>query len=200
MRVLTTPGWMSGTDDAATAMPEDADAEMARRALVDRGAFLDLYNRYVVAVERYAAARVGRSDVDDIVSATFTRALARIDSFRPGRGSFSAWLFTIERNLIADQWRSVSRARGIEGREHSAASERSPEALAVAAEDAHEVRLALAQLTRDQQDALALRYAADLPFADIARVMRKSESAVKMLVQRGLQALRRDLKETANHE
>lgn len=71
---------------------------LARR---DPTAFLPLYDRYAQRLERYVLATLGsREDAEDVVSAAFMQAIARIDTFDPERGSFAAWLFTIARNLV----------------------------------------------------------------------------------------------------
>lgn len=168
------------------------DAELARAAAGDHQAFIALYDRYVHSIERYVAARTGSSDVEDVVSATFTRALNRIDSFRPDRGSFAAWLFAIARNAAIDQYRDGYRSVPFQPTFEIASRAPGPEAVALTNERGREVRAALKELTIDQQDALALRYAADLPFAAVAQALDKSEPATKMLVQRGLHSLRRE--------
>jgi RNA polymerase sigma factor (sigma-70 family) len=168
------------------------DAELARAATRDHHAFVTLYDRYVHLIERFVAARTGSSDVEDVVSATFTRALNRIDTFRPDRGSFSAWLFAIARNAAIDQYRDHARSVPFQPTYEVASRAPGPEAVALTNERRREVRAALKELTADQRDALALRYAADLPFAAAAQALGKSEPATKMLVQRGLHALRRE--------
>lgn len=179
---------------------DDDDAALARAARADRQAFLTLYDRYVGAVERYIAARTGSSQVDDLVSVTFTRALAGIHTFRPERGTFTAWLFTIARHAVADHYRQSVHSARLDDPAQLAAGALGPEALAVAEEERQCVRNALRELTPDQRDALALRYAAELPFAAVARALGKSEPAAKMLVQRGLQALRRQYEKDASHD
>ena len=45
---------------------------------------------------------------DDLVQETLTRALANIDSFRPGT-NMAAWLFTILRNQFRSEYRKRRR-------------------------------------------------------------------------------------------
>ncbi|MGI8968754.1 MAG: RNA polymerase sigma factor [Chloroflexota bacterium] len=179
---------------------EDEEAQLARTAVHDREAFLTLYDRYVVVIERYVTVRGGSSDVEDMVSITFSRALARIESFHPERGSFAAWLFAIARNAVADHYRESARSTHYEPGLLAPAPQLGPEAAAIANEDAQWMWAALEALTPDQRDALALRYAGDLPFAVVAHILGKSTPAAKMLVQRGLHALRRYYERDQAHD
>src|SRR5947209_14924385 len=91
---------VSATD--GTSAPE-RDEALALAARQNRDAFLALYGRYVGRIERYVLARApNSSDVEDLVSIVFMRALARIHQFQPSRGTFAAWLFTIARNTATD--------------------------------------------------------------------------------------------------
>ncbi|MDQ2744301.1 MAG: RNA polymerase sigma factor [Chloroflexota bacterium] len=188
---------MDGIDAVAVSdvVGEDSDALLARAASHDRKQFAKLYDRYVDRIERYVLVRTGRaSDVDDIVSTTFMRALTNIHTFHRQRGTFAGWLFTIARNVVSDHQRALRHLSESEAADHLD-TRPGPEMAALHAEEAAAVRRALLRLTHEQRDALALRYASELSFANVGQAMGKSEAAAKMLVQRGLQALRQQLEE-----
>jgi RNA polymerase sigma-70 factor (ECF subfamily) len=170
-----------------------SDAELA--ASHDRAAFLELHDRYVSRIERYVAAHTLSVDVEDIVSTTFERALARRSTFKPSRGTYASWLFRIARNAIADSYRARARHSGPGPERIDEDRDTHPEQWVLAGEDRARVRRALRELTEEQRAALALRYAAGLPFGEVARALGKTEPAAKKLVQRGLRALRRLLEE-----
>jgi len=175
---------------------EDSDAVLAREARDDRQQFVKLYDRYVDRIERYVLARTGRtSAVDDLVSATFMRALINIHTFHHRRGTFAGWLFAIARNIVSDHQRALRRLSGSEPADQID-SRPGPEMTTLRNEEAAAVRAALLRPTPDQREALALRYTGELAFAEVGQAMGKSEAAAKMLVQRGVQALRRQLEET----
>lgn len=170
------------------------DRELALRARTHDRAFLELYDRYAERVERYAGARIGnRADVEDVVSAVFTAAFTRIETFDPARGTFGAWLFGIARNTINMHLRSAAHHLDRLESEEPAGNEPTPEDAAIGTELARAVRTAMACLTDDQRHAIALRYLGELSFAEVAQALDRSEGATKMLVKRGLEALRRAL-------
>ena len=56
-----------------------------------------------------------------------------------------------------------------------------------------ELRQALAELTTEQQEVLALRFGFGLPIKEVAETVNKSEGSVKMLQVRAIAALTRRL-------
>jgi RNA polymerase sigma-70 factor, ECF subfamily len=175
--------------------PENADDEdLARRASGDRSAFIPLYDRYAARMERYVLARVGHAhDAEDIVSAVFLRALSRINTFDPSRGTFANWLFGVARNAVAAHFRRLSVAPTAAANFERMDEEMNTEISVILGERDARVRTAMRSLTHDQKDALALRYLGELSIAETAAQLDKSEAAIKMLVKRGLESLRRQL-------
>ena len=56
------------------------------------------------------------------------------------------------------------------------------------------LRNAIRKLTHDQSDVITLRFIAEMPINQVAKVLKKSEGAVKMLQTRALQALNKMMK------
>ncbi|MGH2357197.1 MAG: RNA polymerase sigma factor, partial [Candidatus Limnocylindria bacterium] len=67
------------------------------------------------------------------------------------------------------------------------------EALSLRGEEIRELRQAIRQLTPDQQEALALRYAAGLSADEAAHVMGRRAGTVRGLTFRAIETLRRRL-------
>ena len=175
----------------------DVNTEQIRRAQTgDAQVLSELYERYYQGIFRYLYYRVGdRQIAEDLTSEAFIRMLRFIAGFHPPAAMFQSWLFQITRNLAIDHYRKTS------GREHLALEERMTSAnldLDRTVEQnltSESLRLALDRLTEDQRDVIVMRFVAEMPLAQVARALHKSEDAVKGLQRRALLALRRILSE-----
>lgn len=186
----------AGIGAAVTVQDDASDEELARAAQAGQQCFLLLYERHVARVQRYVFSQVAHTaEVEDLVSTIFFRALTRINTYQPQRGSFNAWLFAIARNAVLDHRRLTLHRRlvPLEAADGVPEPRPGPEDLAVQRERRDTVRRAFDACTPEQRDALALRYLAELSFAEVAAALGKSEPAAKMLVHRGLEALRHEL-------
>jgi len=162
----------------------------------DREAFAQLYDAYVDTVFRYVLVRVGhRPLAEDLTSETFIRALRRIDTFAWQGRDIAAWFVTIARNLIADHVKSA-RFRF----EVSTADMRDADRGVDAPDDEVLARLrderlveAIKGLGPDQAECITLRFLQGLSLADTAKVLGKSEGAVKQLQLRATRSLRKAL-------
>lgn len=169
------------------------DATLAAAAKGDYAAFDALYRRYVTRVYRYCYIQCGNEqDAEDLTAQTFLAALESIGRYRE-RGAFAAWLFTIARRKCHDYHRGHYRhpQEGLEelaGRPNAQAPD--PERHSLHATVLECVKRRLPQLSADRQEVVRLRYWAGLSTAETAAVMRRSKSAVKMLLLRAIDDLR----------
>jgi RNA polymerase sigma-70 factor, ECF subfamily len=173
----------------------DSDHDLLVRAREDRGAFGELYERYVDRIYAYLLYRTGSpQDAEDLTQRVFSRALAFIETHEVAVGSIGGWLFTIAHNLLANERRT--RARRPSAPLEAAANAADPTVITEGIEtqeDARAVRRAIARLSAERQDLIVMKYAAGLSNAEIGRALGKTEGAVKALLRRTLAALRREL-------
>jgi len=166
------------------------ETQLAREALTDADAFAQLYRRNVTRVYRYHMAHTGDAkDAEDLTSQTFMAALEGLASFR-GEAPFAAWLMG-----IASRKRALFfRGRRLELSLDAAADIPAPglltEQLAGRRIQLESIVRALRQIHPDRAEAIILFYFSGLSHAESARLLGKTEAAVKMLVSRGLQDLR----------
>ena len=158
------------------------------------GAFERLYAEHVQALYAFISYRTGdRVLAEDLLADTFERALRSRRRFDRRRGSAKTWLYAIALNLLRDQ----ARRAAAEGR----ALERVGPAPAGAADvgDAVEhrdvVQRALATLSPEEREAIALRFGAELTVPEIAAALREPLTTVEGRVYRALRKLRGELAE-----
>ena len=168
--------------------PHDDERLLIEAAQHDPRRFAELFQLHGNRVYAYIARRVrDRGDAEDLTSEVFHQALRNLKRYEYRGVPFSAWLFKIAANAIA-QW----------GRDHARAKEAPLEDAAepVTDEDA-ERRAVLFDLLRtlpaDQQRVVRLRYAEQKSMREIAGEMDRSEAAVKQLHYRALENLRQQM-------
>jgi RNA polymerase sigma-70 factor (ECF subfamily) len=181
------------------ALDEHADAPRIA-ALVDlaRGgdsdAFGQLYDYYNGSVYRFVYYRVSSQQLaEDLTSDTFFRALRAINSFQWQGKDFGAWLMTIARNLVVDHYKSAkSRLEtslpSVGDRPETAAN---PEDHVVQTLTNELLRARLRELPADQQECLVLRFLNSYSIAETAKVLKKSDGAIKQLQLRAIRNLAR---------
>jgi RNA polymerase sigma factor (sigma-70 family) len=179
---------------AAQLQAEGLDGE-SDEALATRGdakSFVKLYRRHLRPVYSYLYARVAHvQEAEDLTSLAFERALGAFKSYRP-TGSFRGWLFTIAHRTLMDHYRArkppAMRVEGLAATLIDPAV--GPEEVALVADDIKQVLAIVGGLSQEQQEVIALRFMAELPYAEIARTVNKREAAVKMIAYRALEEIR----------
>jgi RNA polymerase sigma-70 factor (ECF subfamily) len=173
---------------------EESERELVERAKVDPTAFGTLYDHHAAGVYRYVHARLhDREAAEDVTSEVFFKALRSIASYSDQGRPFTAWLYQIAANTVIDHVRARKPNISLEESAEAPSARPPVDDFVMARLDLERVWAAVATLTALQQQALALKLAADLSVAEIAACMGRSEGAVKLLVHRGLGAIRADL-------
>jgi len=153
--------------------------------------FQTLLDAHARDVHRFLIATVGRGDADDCFQETWLSALRAYPRLRDDQ-NLRGWLLRIAHNKAIDHIRGRARR---------------PVAVAEVAEfagagaagaledrvDASGVWARVAALPVKQRAAVALRFLADAPYADIAAAMSTSEDAARRNVHEGLKRLRQEM-------
>ena len=181
------------------AAPQDFERISALVELAQRGdseAFGMLYERYVDVVYRYVYVRVGAQQLaEDITSETFLRALRRMDTFSWQGRDIAAWFVTIARNLITDNAKSARFRMEVTTADMLDADQRIDAPDTEVLERLRNQRLleAVKTLKPEQAECVVLRFLQGMSLAETAKVLGKSEGAVKQLQLRAVRALHREL-------
>jgi RNA polymerase sigma-70 factor, ECF subfamily len=173
------------------------DASTALRSRVDTEAFGVLYDQCCDQIYRYAHRRLGdHAAAEDVTADVFFRALRAIDTYRPDKAPFAAWLYGIAANAVVDYVRARKITLSLDVAVDTADQAPSVEEQAIDRVEADAVWRAVDSLSDAQRTAITLRFAHDLPIAAIAERLGRSEGAVKLLLNRGLTAVRGQLRAT----
>ena len=179
-------------------MTRDDDAEIeglvAAAKAGDAEAYGRIFDHYHEAVYRYIVARVRRpSDAEDLAQLVFVKALEALPRYEQRGVPFGGWLFRLARNVVIDHLRTSREHVELDALVEQTDGNAGPEALALARQQMDEVALALAELTDEQRDAIALRFFAGLSAREAAKAMGKQEGTVRGIQFRAIAALRRRL-------
>lgn len=175
-------------DDAAI----DRLVEQARSG--DAWAFGMLFDHYHQPVYRYIASRVQRpADAEDLTQLVFVKALEALPRYEARGIPFGGWLFRLARNTVIDHVRTRHDHADLDSAGGHPGREAAPDEALLARAELDEVAAALATLTDEQRDAIALRFFAGLSAREAAEVMGKQEGTIRGLQFRAIAALRRSL-------
>ena len=169
------------------------DIELVTQVREDPAAFGVLYERYVTKIYNYVYYRTGNHhDAEDLTGRVFYRALMHIDRFVDRGVPFSAWLYRIAHNLVANWHRDHSRRQelSLEDMTLTGALRETPEAATEANEERAKLLSAIRTLPIERQELLILKFVDHLSNAEIGQIMGRSEGAIKSLYHRTLLALR----------
>jgi RNA polymerase sigma-70 factor, ECF subfamily len=166
----------------------DDDRDLIEAAQADPARFGELYDRYVDRLYAFVSRRThDRAAAEDITAEVFQHALAHLGRFEWRGVPFSAWLFRIASNAIADRWRR-------DGRDAHEARTDVPDA---SERDDLERRVMLFQLVDRlptvQRQVIQMRFVEEKSLREVAAALARSEGAVKQLQLRALEHLRKEM-------
>jgi RNA polymerase sigma-70 factor (ECF subfamily) len=180
----------------------------------DVGPALERFRSYLRLLARLNLDPKYRAKLDasDLVQQTFLQAYQALDRFRgTSDAELAAWLRQILARTVAHAVRDLGRAKRDFGQERSleaaldasslrlgawlAADQSSPSERADRNEQTLRLADALMELPEAQREALVLYYWQDRTVAEIGEQLGRSPAAVAGLLKRGLQQLRKQLRE-----
>ncbi len=177
-------------------MCEESESTLIARAKEDAQAFGALYERYVDRIYSYICYRVGNDqDAEDLTARTFYRALDHFPSYEDRGAPFSAWLYRIAHNAVANWHRDHSRRTMVplDDVVLSAPTAKGP-AVRTEKSEAEDVMLgAVRKLSPDRQQLIILKHVEGMTNTEIGEVMGRTEGAIKSLYHRTLVTLREEL-------
>ncbi len=121
---------------------------------------------------------------DDILQATWLKALESLHTFQDRGLGFSPWIFSIARNEMRMHWRTGGRQIAYEPEIHDIAKDDKNY------EDVILVEQVLKYLSQEDQELLRLRFIADLSMAEMSKVLKMNPVAARVKMHRTMSRVR----------
>jgi RNA polymerase sigma-70 factor (ECF subfamily) len=173
---------------------QDEESLVRRAQQRDPAALTQLYEENFDRIYRYIVLKIGdRTEAEDMTQQVFLKALKSISSFKWKGMPFSAWLYRIAHNQIVDYHRKRSKQAFVPLDESLTAGGDDPARLAEQKINVEQLAQATKKLTAAQQEVISLRFAGEMSVAEVARVMGRSQGAIKALQHSAIVALRKVL-------
>ena len=189
-------GMTSSTENAPPRESTEHIRELvARGQQGDRDALEELYLIHFDRIYSYLHVSVGnRHDAEDLTTQTFLKMLEKIGTFKWQSAPFSAWLFRIAHNLAMDHFRARRRWQPEEEVPEPPGEEEPAAELVAMQTIGRESMLKLIEhLSPEQQQVLTLKFVFNLPNAEVAAILEKTEGAIKSLQHRALVSLQKQI-------
>lgn len=159
---------------------------------LDPEVLAEVHDLYYPAIFRYIAFRVGSQDTaEDLASEVFTRLLAAVRDRNAPQNTLRGWLYGVASRVVADYHRKFYRDEQMKSVQLEINEPLDPSEVVSRKLRINELAAALSELTKDQQEVIALRFGQGLPIREAADLMGKSEGAVKQLQARAIASLYR---------
>lgn len=178
----------------------ESDLDLVKRIKKDPSAFGQVYERYVAKIYNYVYYRVGNHhDAEDLTSRVFYRALTHIKDYSDRGVPFSAWLYRIAHNLVANWHRDHARRQSLALEDVTLVGDalEMPEWVAETNEERRWLLAALRRLPEERRELLILKFVEQLSNAEVGHIMGRTEGAIKSLYHRTLLSLRDELLKSA---
>lgn len=165
------------------------DIVLIRQAKKNPAAYESLYRKYAERLFNYFWYRVGHESdtAEDLLQETFVRAYMDLPRFYLRSYSYYSYLLTIAHNILVNHYRKP-RPMPLES-VGDVPDEVTAEQEVERKINAELLWRAIQQLPDLEKDILLLRYQKELPIKDIARIVGKSENAVKLILSRSRKKL-----------
>lgn len=176
------------TAGASQALDLQAERNLIRRARDgSQAAFTQLMEAHQDRLYRFLLSRAAiRADAEDAMQESFINAYRYLASYKP-RWRFSTWLYRIALRELGKMPRPAAYDTALQ---EESSREPDPLAACIKTEERENLWLLARQvLGEDAFTALWLRYAEDLPVRDVAHVMGRPASWVKVVAHRARKRL-----------
>jgi RNA polymerase sigma-70 factor (ECF subfamily) len=159
---------------------------------LDPQSLAQTHDKYYPAIFRYIAYKVGNQETaEDLASEVFVRLLDAVRDRHAPQKTLRGWLYSVASHIVNDYHRKQYRTQEVGLMETLESDVSSPAEQFLKKQTLEALSEALKELTKEQQDVIALRFGYEMPIKEVAEVIGKSEGAVKQLQARAVASLAR---------
>lgn len=155
-----------------------------------------IYDQYIDKIYRFVYLKVNSQEVaEDLTSKVFLNGWEAYQKQQNIKNP-GAFLYQIARNIVVDHYREKGRTKVtyVENLFYMPDTRKNPHEKAIVNADIEFTISALGNLKKEYQDVLVWYYLEDMSTEQIAVLANKSVGNVRVIIHRGLEALRNELK------
>jgi len=184
-----------GEEEPQTTAPKDNKDQSEVMKAVNKAAngnfeaFGNLYGIYLDRIYRYVYYHVkDQMMAEDITEDVFVKAWKAIRSCKGRERTFSSWIYRIAHNHIINTVRNRNKSISMGMETLTAVSDLRQEIDDTT--ESYELSEILDELPENQKQVIILKFIDGMNNSEVAKIMNKSEVAVRLLQMRGLSSLR----------
>jgi len=183
---------MSEPQKTVSVAAMEAEWQEIQAAQQNPARFRPLYERYYESIFRFIFRRTADGDLAaDICSQVFLKALQRLGGYQFRGVPFSAWLFRIASNEVAQHFRQNSQKRTVSVEENTLSEVAEEMEIEGELWEVEDLVQALDTLKPDELTLIELRFFEQRPFKEVAEIMGITESNAKVKTYRILERLKK---------
>lgn len=154
--------------------------------------FEDIYDKYIDKIYRFVFLKVNSQEIaEDLTSEVFTRGWESFKRDKCDIKNIQAFLYQIARNLVIDHYRQKGQAQLVSVDAFPLIEQGiNLEERVMLKSDVSNVKAALANINDNYREIIIWYYLDELSVPEIAKMLCKSEEAVRVQIHRALEALR----------
>jgi RNA polymerase sigma-70 factor (ECF subfamily) len=161
------------------------------RTIHDTSAFTELYDKYHASIYRFVFFKLGsREEAEDVSSDVFLKAWQYLIAGEEEVRQIKPFLYTIARRLVIDTYRERAKKKEIpvdeilELADVNSVTEQIDADAAVA-----QLMIKIKKLKQEYQEVIFLRFVDELSVSEIAKVLGKGQTNVRVLIHRAVKKL-----------
>ena len=175
--------------------------EMAKKAINDDEAFIELYNHFFTIVYKDILFKTQSKEIsDELINIIFLKIFNNLEIFDETKASFYTWIMSITRNEILMYFRSNKKT--IENEvpfeedfEIFGENFNEPEEKVLQEEESFKLKAAIQRLNEREQKILTLKYWLDFSNSEIAKTFDITAENVRVILNRAREKLKKFLSE-----